>query len=94
VHDVPLLVENGLAPAYDLVVVVEAPEDVRVARLVAHRGMSEEESRARIAAQATDAQRREVADVVLVNDGSLADLAAAVDEVWRTRIAPLAAARA
>lgn len=94
VHDVPLLVENGLASAYDLVVVVEAAEEVRVARLVGDRGMTEDEARARIAAQATDAERRAVADVVIVNNGSLADLAAAVDAVWSTRVVPLAAERA
>lgn len=93
VHDVPLLVENDLAPGYDLVVVVEAPEADRVARLVAERGMTEEAVRARMAAQASDARRREVADVVLVNDGTLEDLQAMVEQVWRTRIEPLAAAR-
>lgn len=93
VHDVPLLVENSLAPAYDLVVVVEAPEEVRVARLVGQRGLTEVDARARIAAQATDEQRRAVADVVVVNDGSLAALEATVDGVWRDRIAPLAAGR-
>ncbi|HEX5494575.1 MAG TPA: dephospho-CoA kinase [Mycobacteriales bacterium] len=88
VHDVPLLVENGLWAGYDLVLVVEAPEPVRIARLSADRGMTEPEARARMAAQATDAQRRAVADAVIVNDGSRQDLAAAVDEIWDTRVAP------
>lgn len=88
VHDVPLLVENGLQSGYDLVLVVQAPEPVRVARLVRDRGMTENEVRARIAAQATDEQRRAAADVVIVNGGSRDDLAAAVDDLWRTRIAP------
>ncbi|HEY9390672.1 MAG TPA: dephospho-CoA kinase, partial [Mycobacteriales bacterium] len=81
VHDVPLLTENGLAPNYDLVMVVEASEPTRIARLVRDRGMAEEAVRARIAAQASDEQRRAVADVVVVNDGSRAELAAAVDQV-------------
>lgn len=89
VHDVPLLVENGLAPGYDMVIVVEAPEPLRVARLVRDRQMSEDAVTARIATQATDAQRRAVADVVIVNDGTREHLATVVDEVWRTRIAPL-----
>jgi dephospho-CoA kinase len=93
VDDVPLLVENGLAGGFDLVLVVTAPAQLRVARLRSGRGMAEAEARARMAAQATDAQRAEVADVLIANDGSLADLAARVDAVWRDRIAPLAAVR-
>jgi dephospho-CoA kinase len=91
VEDVPLLAENGLAGGYDLVVVVTAPADLRVERLRADRGMSGAEARARMSAQATDAQRAEIADVLIANDGSPADLAARVDAVWRGRIAPLAA---
>ncbi len=89
VHDVPLLVENGLAPAYDVVVVVLAAADVRLRRLQDTRGMSEEQARARMAAQATDEERRAVADVVLDNSGTLADLHRQVDELWRGRLAPL-----
>jgi dephospho-CoA kinase len=88
VHDVPLLVENDLAGHYDLVLVVEAPEAARLTRL-AERGMATDEARARMAAQASDADRSAVADVVIRNDGTLADLAARVDAVWRDRIAPL-----
>lgn len=94
VEDIPLLAEGGLAGGFDLVLVVEAPEPVRVERLRRHRGMTPDEAGARMAAQATDADRRAIADVVLVNDGSLADLDDRVDRVWRDRIAPLAAARA
>ncbi|GAB7047273.1 hypothetical protein JCM9534A_23990 [Catenuloplanes indicus JCM 9534] len=82
VHDVPLLVESGLAPLYQLVVVVETPEPIRIARLTRDRGMTEDAARARIAAQATDAQRREVADVVLSNAGTHAELISAVDALW------------
>ena len=87
VQDVPLLVETEQAGAYDLVVVVEAPEERRVQRLAADRGMSAEDVRARMASQATDEQRRAVADVVLVNDGTPEDLRAKVDALWADRIA-------
>jgi dephospho-CoA kinase len=87
VQDVPLLVETERAAAYDLVVVVEAPEQRRVQRLAADRGMSAEDVRARMASQATDEQRRAVADVVLVNDGTPDDLRAKVDALWADRIA-------
>jgi dephospho-CoA kinase len=88
VQDVPLLVETGQADTYDLVVVVEAPEELRVRRLARDRGMSAGEVRARMAAQATDEQRRAVADVVLVNDGTPDDLRAKVDRLWRSRVSP------
>ncbi len=87
VQDVPLLVETGQAGSYDLVLVVEADLDTRVRRLVG-RGLSEEDARARIAAQASDEQRRAVADVVLDNSGSVEDLEAQVDRFWAERVAP------
>jgi dephospho-CoA kinase len=87
VHDVPLLVEKAMAPAYDVVVVVDAPEEQRVERLV-RRGLAEEDARARIAAQATRAERQQVADVWLDNDGSANDLVAEVDRLWYERLAP------
>jgi dephospho-CoA kinase len=82
VHDVPLLTENGLAPLYDTVVVVDAPEEVRLARLTGLRGMTGEEARARMAAQATREERLAVADVVLDNGGGLDALAERVRAVW------------
>ncbi|SFS65004.1 dephospho-CoA kinase [Saccharopolyspora flava] len=87
VHDIPLLVEAGYAPNYHLVIIVDAAEDVRVQRLVG-RGLGEQDARARIAAQATDEQRREVADVWLDNSGQVEDLLARVDELWRDRLVP------
>ena len=87
VQDVPLLVETGRAGEYDLVVVVEAPAEQRVRRLAQDRGMSAEQVRARMASQATDEQRRAVADVVLVNDGTQDDLRAKVDALWAGRVA-------
>jgi dephospho-CoA kinase len=82
VHDVPLLVENGLAGGFDRVVVVQADPAHRLARLAA-RGMAEQDARERMAAQASDEQRRAVADELIVNDGSREDLAAQVDAVWQ-----------
>ncbi|MDF0528692.1 dephospho-CoA kinase [Tsukamurella sp. 8F] len=91
VQDIPLLVEGGLAPAFHLVIVVWADAEERVQRLVTQRGMSEEDARARIAAQATDEQRRAVADVWLDNSGAPAAMPARVRELWERRIAPFAA---
>ncbi|MCX5213583.1 dephospho-CoA kinase [Kitasatospora sp. NBC_00240] len=82
VHDVPLLAENGLAPLYDLVVVVDAADDVRLDRLVRLRGMAEAEATARMAAQATREARLAVADLVIDNSGPLEALAPRVREVW------------
>ena len=88
VNDVPLLVETGPAGSYDLVLVVEADPATRVARLV-QRGLTAEDARARMAAQATDEQRRAVADVVLDNSGTLEELEAQVDRFWADRVAPV-----
>ncbi|CAL9568408.1 dephospho-CoA kinase [Streptomyces werraensis] len=82
VHDVPLLTENGLAPLYDVVIVVDASPDTQLDRLVRLRGMSEEDARARMAAQATREQRRAIADVVIDNDVPLDALERRVREVW------------
>ncbi|WP_410538984.1 dephospho-CoA kinase [Streptomyces sp. KL2] len=83
VHDVPLLTENGLAPLYDLVVVVDASPATQLDRLVRLRGMDEEDARGRMAAQATREQRLAVADIVIDNDGPLEKLEPQVAEVWR-----------
>jgi dephospho-CoA kinase len=82
VQDVPLLVESGLAGMFELVVVVDAADSVRVARLMRDRGMSEEEASARIAAQAPREQRLAAADVVLDNDGTPEELADQVAALW------------
>ena len=87
VNDVPLLVETGQAGSYDLVLVVYTDVETRVARLVA-RGLSEHDARARIAAQATDEERRAAADVVVDNSGSPERLAEQVDRFWREQVAP------
>lgn len=82
VHDVPLLAENGLAGAYDLVVVVDVPPQLQLDRLVRIRGMARQQAEARIAAQASREQRLAVADIVLDNSGSLADLDRQVAGLW------------
>ncbi|AEY88738.1 dephospho-CoA kinase [Streptomyces hygroscopicus subsp. jinggangensis 5008] len=82
IHDVPLLTENGLAPLYDVVIVVDASPATQLDRLVRLRGMTEEDARARMAAQATREQRREIADIVIDNDVPLDVLTRRVAEVW------------
>ncbi|MDW8807785.1 dephospho-CoA kinase [Streptomyces scabiei] len=82
VHDVPLLAENGLAPLYDLVVVVDVAPETQLDRLLRLRGMTEEDARARMAAQATREKRLEIADVVIDNDVPLDELRLRVREVW------------
>ncbi|MFI0416821.1 dephospho-CoA kinase [Spongiactinospora sp. 9N601] len=82
VYDVPLLVENGLAPRYDSVIVVDASDEIRLERLVRIRGMSEADAKARIAAQASREARLAVADHIVPNEGSVADLEARVGDVW------------
>ncbi|HEU5159625.1 MAG TPA: dephospho-CoA kinase [Streptosporangiaceae bacterium] len=82
VYDVPLLTENDLAGTYDTVVVVDAPAETQLARLVGVRGMTEEAARARIAAQATRERRLAIADHVIDNSGTLEELSAQVDALW------------
>jgi dephospho-CoA kinase len=82
VHDVPLIAENGRAGAYDVVVVVDAPPKVQAERLVRRRGMTREQARARMAAQASRGQRLAIADIVLDNSGSLTELDRQVGDLW------------
>jgi len=93
VNDVPLLVEANLAAAYDIVVVVVAPIETRIDRLVRTRPLSRDEAYARIRAQASDEQRAAVADVVINNDGTLADLVTRVDAVWDDVLLPASRTR-
>jgi dephospho-CoA kinase len=88
VLDMAVLVETRLgAGQYSKVIVVEAPLDVRLARL-AVRGMDPDDARARIAAQATDDERRAVADHVIDNGGTIDDLRRQVDAVWHALTRP------
>ncbi|MDX3074346.1 dephospho-CoA kinase [Streptomyces sp. NPDC088354] len=82
VNDVPLLAENKLAALYDVVVVVDAAPDTQLDRLVRLRGMTEDEARARMAAQADRAERLAIADVVIDNDGPLEALEPQVRRLW------------
>jgi dephospho-CoA kinase len=82
VHDVPLLAENDLAAGYDLVVVVDAPPHVQLDRLTRQRGMSAEQAQARMAAQASRDKRLAIADLVVDNSGSLAELDRQVGDLW------------
>jgi dephospho-CoA kinase len=82
VHDVPLLAENGRAGDFDAVVVVDVPPELQVERLVSQRGMTPDQARARMAAQASRDQRLAVADLVIDNSGSPDDLDRRVTEVW------------
>ena len=83
VHDIPLLTETGQTPAFDAVVVVDVPTEVQLDRMVRIRRMSEEDARARIAAQASREERLAVATYVVDNTGSIEELRARVEEVYR-----------
>lgn len=82
IHDVPLLAENGLAALYDLVIVVDARPETQLDRLVRLRGMTEEDARARMAAQASRDKRLAIADIVIDNDVPLDALERRVADVW------------
>ena len=90
VQDIPLLVETGQGSGFHLVIVVDAPDDVRVARMLEHRGMTAGDARARMAAQASRDDRLAAADVILDNAGSIDALLAQVDTLWADRLAPFA----
>lgn len=84
VHDIPLLVETGQGDRFDVLVVVDCPHDVQVERLTRQRGMSRSEAEVRIAAQASREDRLALADHVIDNSGSLAQLRTVVDQLWVT----------
>lgn len=82
VHDIPLLAESGRAGTFDAVLVVDAPAEVQVDRMVRLRGWTEDEARARIAAQASRQDRLAVATHVIDNTGTVEDLRDRVEEVF------------
>jgi dephospho-CoA kinase len=82
VHDVPLLIETGRANDYDVVVVVDAPESMRIQRLRAAKGWDAATSQARMDAQVGRDERLSHADEILVNDGDLQALMVDVDALW------------
>lgn len=84
VYDVPLLVEAKVQMPWDLIVIAAAPAEQRVQRLTELRGMSREEAENRIASQATDDERRAIADVVIDTSGSLEQTLKQTDELWKT----------
>jgi dephospho-CoA kinase len=86
VHDIPLLAEGQRSADFDMVIVVDVPAELQVARL-ARRGLPEDQARARMAAQASREQRLAIADIVIDNSGSHADLDRLVAEVWATLVA-------
>ena len=82
VHDIPLLAESGRAATFDAVIVVDAPPEVQVERMVRDRGWTEADALARIAAQATPEDRRAIATYVVENTGTVEELRAAVEKIY------------
>jgi dephospho-CoA kinase len=90
VQDIPLLVETGQGADFHLVLVVEAPAEQRVRRMLEHRAMTAEQAQERIGAQATPADRLAAADVVIDNSAGLDATLARVDRLWENRLEPFA----
>ena len=88
VHDIPLLVESGQAGSFDAVIVVDAPVETQVQRMVVERGWTRAEAEARVAAQATRAQRAAAATYLIDNTGNLEDLRQRVTEVFEKLLNP------
>lgn len=93
VNEIPLLFETNGASRFDFIISVSVQEEIRIARLK-QRGMKEYEIAQRVAAQATDAQRASISDVVIENNGTLDDLTAQVSEIWTKYLLPKANAMA
>ncbi len=83
IYNVPLLVEANVDHDFDLIVTVEAPEDEQVKRMIKHRGLTEAEARARIAAQAKPVERAAISDVILNSNQDINLLLRDADEMWR-----------
>lgn len=84
VYDVPLLAEGRIDDGeFDVVVVVHAPAEVRVERLVSLRGMTRAHAEDRIRSQASDAERLAIADLVIDTSGTLDETLARADDLWR-----------
>jgi dephospho-CoA kinase len=92
VNEIPLLFEVLNPADFDLIVLVDAPTDVRRARLVAHRGLSEQDADRLIASQIAAEHKRSRSHVVVENDGSLEDLEAKAKDAWRAIVARAEAA--
>ena len=89
VYEIPLLVETKAADRFDFVITVESDPEVRKQRLRA-RGMFHSDIEKRMASQATEEERRAVADCVLTNDGTEDDLLRQVENIWESTILPRA----
>ncbi len=83
VYEIPLLVESTDEYAWDLVVVAESPDDERIRRMIELRGMTEADARARLQNQASNEQRRTIADVIIDTSGTLAETLAQTDALWQ-----------
>ena len=82
VYDVPLLVEAGRSEEFDLIVVVNASTETRIARMMELRGMTHDEALHRINSQATDTERLAIADVVIDTNGTVDETLEQVDVLW------------
>jgi len=89
VYEIPLLVETNAAERFDFIITVESQAELRKERLRA-RGMFHSDIEKRMASQATEAQRREIADCVIINDASEDELLRQVENVWESTILPRA----
>lgn len=95
VHDIPLLAEGGQSRSsgFDLIIVVDVPPELQVARLTGKRGMTAEDASARMSVQAAREKRLAIADIVIDNSGTLAELDKRVSDVWDDLRARAAAGR-
>ena len=93
VNQIPLLFETHGAARFDFVITVEAPEEVRIARLKS-RGVKEYDARKRMAAQASEGERRSIADLVIDNSGDRDALLRQVEAAWTQELLPRAVAKA
>jgi dephospho-CoA kinase len=87
INQIPLLFETGGADRFDLVITVEADEGTRIQRAIT-RGLKEYEVRKRMASQASETDRRSIADIVIVNEGSREELLSRVEQVWGDELLP------
>lgn len=87
VNQIPLLAETNGASRFDLVITIESEEQVRIDRAVA-RGLKEYEVRKRLSSQASEADRRKIAHIVIENDGSKEELLSKVEKIWEEEILP------
>lgn len=83
VYEIPLLVESEHDYQFDLVLVAEAPEDMRISRMIEHRGMTEEEAKARLSHQATNEERRAIADILIDTSGTFEETITQTDAAWK-----------